>query len=35
MLKNIFFCPECLDSVNHKEKLIFFKNKISAIEVEL
>ena len=31
-----FFCPECLDCVNHQQKLIFFnKNKISLLEVEL
>ena len=33
--KNGVFCPECLDCVNHWEKLIFFKNKISTLEVEL
>ena len=32
---NFFFCPECLHCVNHYEKLIFFKNKISALEAEL
>ena len=36
MLKNVnLFCPECLDCVNHLEKLIFFKNKISVLEIEL
>ena len=33
--KTNFFCPECLDCVNHWEKLIFFKDKISVLEVEL
>ena len=33
--KKTFFCPECLDCVNHYGKLIFFKNKISVLEVEL
>ena len=27
-------CPECLDCVNHQEKLIFFTSKISVLEVE-
>ena len=35
MLKKVFFCPECLDCVNHQETLIFFKNKISVLEAEL
>ena len=26
------FCPECLGSVNHLEKLILFKNRISALD---
>ena len=26
---------ECLDFVNHQEKLIFFKSKIIVLEVEL
>ena len=26
------FCPECLGSVNHLEKSILFKNRISALE---
>ena len=30
-----FFCPECLDLVNHLEKLIFFQNEVSVCEVEL
>ena len=30
-----FFCPECLDCVNHKKIIILFKNKISVLEVEL
>ena len=33
--KSVFFCPECLDCVNHYEKLISFKNEIIALEVEL
>ena len=33
--KKTFFCPECLYSVNHDEKLIFFKSKISVLEAEL
>ena len=28
-----FSCSEWLDSVNHQEKLIFFKNKLSALEL--
>ena len=36
MLKNVnLFCPECLDCVNHSEKLIFLKDKISVLEIEL
>ena len=36
MLKNInSFYPECLDSVNRLEKIIFFVNKISVLETEL
>ena len=35
MQKNAFFCPECLDCVNHQGKIIFFKNKISVFKVEL
>ena len=31
----MFFYPECLDCVNHKEKLIFFKNEICVLEVGL
>ena len=30
-----FFCPECLDCVNHLEKLILFKDKTSVLEAEL
>ena len=30
-----FFCSECLDCVNHQEKLIFFKSNISVLEAEL
>ena len=33
--KTWFFCPEWLDCVNHYEKLIFLRNKISLLEVEL
>ena len=33
--KKYFFCPECLDCINHLEKVIFFKNKISVLDVEL
>ena len=30
-----FFFYGCIDCVNHYEKLSFFKNKISVLEVEL
>ena len=34
--KNTYFLPRMLRlSINHSEKLIFFKNKISALEVGL
>ena len=33
--KRDFLCPECLDFVNHQGKLIFFKSKISVLEIEL
>ena len=31
--KKTFFWPECLDCVNHWEKIIFFKSKSSVLEV--
>ena len=30
-----FSCPKCLGCVNYKEKLNFFKNKISVLDAEL
>ena len=30
-----YFCPECLECVNHLENIILFKNKISVLEAEL
>ena len=32
--ETVFFCPECLDSVNHQE-FFFFKNRIYVFEAEL